>query len=234
MSYCVNCGVELDATRGSCPLCHTVVYNPNQAVDRSSPTPYPREVGKSEKVDSTELTSLLTIVLVTVSVVCGLLNWFVFTRTNWSLYIIGSLAVLWVYLLPVFFRDKINPFVCLALDGLIVALFVGMISLLHPGQGWYLEIALPIICISTVLMEFFYLFNIRMKTSVIVKLMVIVGIIAIVTVAVQMLIGFHVNRMINLTWSAVVLACCVAVEVILIALMMHHGVRNELRRRMHF
>jgi len=234
MSYCVNCGVELDKTRGSCPLCHTVVYNPKQAVDRVSPTPYPKEPGESENVDSRELTSLLTIVFATISIVCGVLNWLVFTRTHWSFYTIGVLMMIWIFLIPVFLRDKVSPFVCIALDGLALALYVGMIALLHPGQGWYVEIALPIIVISTALMEVFYLFNIRMKTSAITKTMVIVGIIAVITVALQILIGFHVNRIINLRWTAVVLVCCVAVEAILFALMMHHGVRNELRRRMHF
>lgn len=234
MSYCVNCGVELDKTRASCPLCHTVVYNPNQPVDRVSPTPYPKNVGQSEKVDSKELTSLVSIVFVTISVVCGLLNWLVFTRTHWSFYIIGILAMLWVNLIPVFFRDKVNAFVCIALDGIAMALYFGMIAVLHPGQGWYPEIALPIIFISTALLEVFYLFNIRLKTSAITKLMVIVAIIAIITVAVQVLINFHVTRMVNLTWSAVVLACCVALEVILFALTLHKGARDELRKRMHF
>lgn len=27
MSYCVNCGVELDPSAGICPLCHTPVVN---------------------------------------------------------------------------------------------------------------------------------------------------------------------------------------------------------------
>ena len=31
MSYCVNCGVELDATASFCPLCHTPVLNPEPA-----------------------------------------------------------------------------------------------------------------------------------------------------------------------------------------------------------
>lgn len=234
MSYCVNCGVELDATRGSCPLCNTKVYNPNQPVDRHSPTPYPKEAGTTEKADQRELFSLLTIVFATISMVCGVLNWLLFTRTHWSYYVIGGFVLLWVYLIPVFFREKGNPFVWLALDGIVLSLYVGMVAILHPGYGWYLEIALPIIFISTALLEVFYLFNVRMKTSVINKLMVIVGIIAIITVAVQTLIGFHVNRMINLTWSAVVLACCIALEVILFALSFHKGARDELRKRMHF
>ena len=234
MSYCVNCGVELDATRASCPLCNTIVYNPNQPVDFVSPTPYPKESGKFEKVDHKELTSLMSIVFATISVVCGLLNWLVFTRTHWSYYIIGGFILLWVYLIPVFFRDKLSPFAAIVLDGVVLALYVGMIALLHPGQGWYLEIALPIILISTALLEVYYLFNVRLKTSAITKLMVIFGIIAIITVAVQTLIGFHFNRMINLTWSAIVLACCIALEIILFALSFHKGARNELRKRMHF
>ena len=33
MSYCVNCGVELDPSAGICPLCHTPVVNPGRPVD---------------------------------------------------------------------------------------------------------------------------------------------------------------------------------------------------------
>ena len=33
MSYCVHCGVELDATASFCPLCHTRVLDPGQPVD---------------------------------------------------------------------------------------------------------------------------------------------------------------------------------------------------------
>ena len=42
MSYCVNCGVELDETASFCPLCHTPVYNPNQPVNEASTkNPFP-------------------------------------------------------------------------------------------------------------------------------------------------------------------------------------------------
>ena len=43
MSYCVNCGVELDATAERCPLCHTPVQNPRQPVDHDRPRPFPPE-----------------------------------------------------------------------------------------------------------------------------------------------------------------------------------------------
>jgi len=234
MSYCVNCGVELDATHAGCPLCNTPVYNPNQPIDRSSPTPYPVEPGKAEEVVNKEFTVLMTIVFATISVVCGMLNLLVLDMTRWSLYIIGALAVAWVFMIPVFLRDKLPAPICLALNGVAVALYVGMISLLHPGHGWYIGIALPIICVATMLMEVFYLFTIRMKTSLLSRAVVMMLIIAAVTVTVEVLIGLHFHGRIILTWSAVVLLCCVAVDVILITISLHKGLRSELRKRMHF
>ncbi len=42
MSYCVNCGVELDQTASFCPpLPHPQVVSPRQPVDTGSPTPLP-------------------------------------------------------------------------------------------------------------------------------------------------------------------------------------------------
>ena len=40
MSYCVNCGVELDATASVCPLCQTPVCNPRCPVNREAPCPF--------------------------------------------------------------------------------------------------------------------------------------------------------------------------------------------------
>ena len=41
MSYCVNCGVELDPTARTCPLCQTPVVNPRQPVDTELPLRFP-------------------------------------------------------------------------------------------------------------------------------------------------------------------------------------------------
>ena len=73
-----------------------------------------------------------------------------------------------------------------------------------------------------------------MKTSRLTKIIIVFAIIAVVCVAVQVLTGFHFNRTVRLTWAAVVLACCVTIDVILLALRHHKGARNELRKRMHF
>ena len=63
MSYCVQCGVELDSTAGRCPLCGTPVYNPNQPVDRTSPPPFPAIRQEVAPIDRRELAVAVTAVL---------------------------------------------------------------------------------------------------------------------------------------------------------------------------
>ena len=74
MSYCVNCGVELDKTCSVCPLCNTKVINPNQPVDTVSPKPYPVDKGYVDSGIRKETAILMAVCLATTAVVCGLLN----------------------------------------------------------------------------------------------------------------------------------------------------------------
>ena len=59
MSYCVNCGVELERNAGECPLCNTPVVNPREQMrqgsakagaDREEAGAFPREKGQVETV----------------------------------------------------------------------------------------------------------------------------------------------------------------------------------------
>ena len=50
MSYCVNCGVELDASLGKCPLCNTPVINPSKLEEITRTSPYPKESGQVDVV----------------------------------------------------------------------------------------------------------------------------------------------------------------------------------------
>ena len=63
MSYCVNCGVELEASLRECPLCHTPVVNPKEAGKTVPPSPYPTDRGQVEEVKRKDLGILLSVVL---------------------------------------------------------------------------------------------------------------------------------------------------------------------------
>ena len=74
MSYCVNCGVELDSTASFCPLCRTPVVNPRQPVDTGSSPPFPTERREVPPASKAELAILVSSMLASVAVCCGLLN----------------------------------------------------------------------------------------------------------------------------------------------------------------
>ena len=118
MSYCVNCGVELDKTCSVCPLCNTKVINPNQPVDTVSPKPYPVDKGYVDSGIRKETAILMAVCLAATAVVCGLLNLFFITFSHWSFYVIGTCIVLWIFCLPIFFPTKAVFRITLLLDGL--------------------------------------------------------------------------------------------------------------------
>ena len=51
MSYCVNCGVELEPSLKKCPLCNTPVINPNELQKiGEAVSPYPIKTGQVDVV----------------------------------------------------------------------------------------------------------------------------------------------------------------------------------------
>ena len=145
MSYCVNCGVELDSTASFCPLCRTPVVNPRQPVDTGSSPPFPTERREVPPASKAELAILVSSMLASVAVCCGLLNLVLRSGHIWSLYVIGAAAMLWVWLVPPLLLRTMHLYLRLSADVLAVALYVFLISVDLDGSAWYWHLALPII-----------------------------------------------------------------------------------------
>lgn len=231
MSYCVNCGVELDKTCSVCPLCNTKVLNPNHPVDCESPEPFPSRKGYAPAQRS-DVTILLSVILAVTGGVCGLLNFFVFRSTSWSLYVIGGCILIWVFCLPVFFR-RLNTYISILMDGLGIAMYFGIISILHPGSGWFALLALPAIGAATGLILLYTVFVRQVRTSILSRSIVILAEAALFTVILELLIDHFRKTPPGITWSAVVLTCCVIIDAALITIIRRSRLREEVRRRMH-
>lgn len=232
MSYCVNCGVELHATCSVCPLCNTEVHNPRQEVDRKSPTPFPARRGSVAPVQKADVMILISIILAVTAGVCGLLNLLIFCRTSWSLYVIGGCALLWVFCLPVFV-NRISPYVSLLLDGAGIAMYFGIIAWLHPGRGWYFHLAFPLTVLATGLVLLFAVSVRKIHASILSRAALFLGEIAVFTVAVELLMDMFFETRPGITWSAIVLTCCVIIDAALITIIRRTRLREEVRRRMH-
>lgn len=112
-------------------------------------------------------------------------------------------------------------------------MYFGIIAWLHPGNGWYFHLAVPIIGIVTMLILIFA-FCLRYRHRSILSLAaVIVGEIAVLTVGIELLIHNYYQEPLFLSWSAVVLTCSLIIDGALITILRRSGLRNEVRRRMH-
>ena len=123
MSYCVNCGVKLEANLKCCPLCNTPVFNPNELNIPKPNPPFPVEKGHVEPVKNNDVLILYTLVLAALAISCGLLNLFVYNSTAWSIYIIGSCILLWVLAIPALLYTRLSVYAALLFDGIATAFF---------------------------------------------------------------------------------------------------------------
>ena len=234
MSYCVNCGVELDASLEVCPLCNTPVLNPNEIERPQLKTPFPKENGQVEVVKRKDLGILLSVVLATTAITCGLLNILVFDSNRWSLLVIGVCMILWVLCIPAVIYTRLNIYASLLLDGLAVILYLYMITFLTDSERWYWGLALPIVVLVTCVIEAFALCVRRIPRSILsTTLFVFIGV-AVLCVGIELLIDRFLGHRLWLTWSAVVLTVCVIISILLITMLSQKRLRNAVRRRLHF
>lgn len=233
MSYCVNCGVELERSLKECPLCHTPVLNPKQPYDPSVPSPYPKEIGQADPVHRSDTAILSLVVFGTTAAACLLLNLFVFRQNYWSFYIVGACILLWIFCIPIFVYRRLWPWLYLFMDGAAVALYLFFIYQRHPGRGWFFPLGLPITLLVTAAMEIFWFYLKHMRRSILATSVIIFSEAGILCVCIELLIRNYTEGRLYLSWSAVVLICCGVITAILLTIIKRASLREEVRRRMH-
>lgn len=234
MSYCVNCGVELETSLESCPLCNTPVINPKELKAVPKTSPYPRDKGRVEETNRKDMAIFVTIVLIATAVGCGLLNYFVFMKTLWSIPVIGVCVVFWVMLIPVCIYRKASVFLALLLDGAAMALYLHMLTWLTKENDWFYGLGIPIVVMITVLAEgIAVLFRVLPKSFLWRGLCCITAV-GICCTGLELLIDHYLHGTVIATWSAVVSTVCLIIDIMIILLLCMRRLRNEIRKRLHF
>lgn len=234
MSYCVNCGVELETSLTDCPLCNTPVVNPNELAVLQKASPYPKDKGQVEAVKKKDVGILISVVLGAASVSCLLLNLLVFNESLWSLLIIGICVILFVLAIPAVIYTKLPIYLSLLFDGMSVAIYLYMISFLTPSTDWFWQLALPIVILVTVLVEFFTFFLKLFGASFLTTSLFLFAESAILCVGIELLIRRFNEESLVLSWSAVVLTACGIIIIALVTMLSKRRLRDAVRRRLHF
>ena len=132
MSYCVNCGVELDNTAKKCALCNTPVVNPNIMAGLSEEEkPFSDKLIIPEAIKKRFLAFGVSVTMLIPNIVMFFLNVFFIRGNFWSIYVFSSCLLFWVVFVFPFFMKKIRPYILWAFDTLAVSGFFFIILALH-------------------------------------------------------------------------------------------------------
>jgi len=234
MSYCVNCGVKLDDALNKCPLCNTPVINPKELKKMGPISPFPTKHGETEKVKTKDIIILTSVFLATTAICCMLLNYLVFSKTLWSIPIVGLCAFIWVIGIPPIAFEKMPIYISMLIDGLAMAGYLYMLSFMTSNKAWLTKLALPITALATALILTFTLLVKKVSSSILATALYFYVMVPVLCIGIELLVWHYYGKPLHITWSAIVLVPCLIIDIVLITVLSRKRLREAVRRRLHF
>ncbi len=176
MSYCVNCGVELDESAKKCALCHTTVINPNKEKTSCElpDTPFSQAAHVPKEIQKRFIALVVSLVMLIPNIVCFFVNAVILSGSFWSIYVVATSFLVWiVFVLPFFIKNH-RAYFMWAFDTAAVSLYVYLFYVMGRGlDKWYSQCALPIILFISFLVLVYLIWVRHKKRAGILKALVI-------------------------------------------------------------
>ena len=230
MSYCVNCGVELEKGCPACPLCDTPVINPRE-VEKTPDIPAYPEIVKIPKATQKRFTVfVVSMVMLLPNIVLTVLD-LMFWENGMTTVILGASIVVWLwFLFPMLWKKPI-PVVILGIDALALIGFLKFCSLkVTTTPEWFSSLALPVVITLWAICNvfIFWLKKPRSKTAKSIAAVIAINILSfVVEVSVNM---FYFGRL-QVGISLVVAACSVPLIIFFIVLVKSRRLRAWVSRK---
>jgi len=236
MSYCVNCGVELDKTAVKCVLCNTPVINPQNPPDLKSPTPYPIEKETVKLIYYRFTSIIISFILICVDLVCFVLNLITNAMLDvsvmWFYVVLGASVVLWTIINPRLLKPNLSLYLYVVMQMVSISVLILMICLVIDRYAWAFSLALPItlvlaghVCAGIVLIR-------RFIKGIFQRMAVIFGFIGSFSVCVEILLREFLFHKFYITWSGIVCVCCIAVTILLVVISNSVFWKEEAKKRL--
>lgn len=232
MSYCVNCGVELERGLAACPLCRCPVVNPMDGAPSDSPLP--QRVDKLDNlVERRFFSVVITVILLFAGLICLLIDLVYNGAVTWSAISLAGLGLAWVTApLPLWPR-RMGLRRALGLDAAVLLLFLWLLDARLDGSTWFATLALPIVVSVTLLFIGVATLakNGRVRGWRLAAVIVVACGLAVM--AVDCSVNWHAQGHIFVQWSWLAMAPCAAVAAILLVIDRKTAVQESLGRWFH-
>lgn len=234
MSYCVNCGVQLDRAEKKCPLCGVEVLNPAE-VDFSGERAFPERREPVQSAFDRDLwLRLVSILFAVPAAICFVANMLLPTQPFWALYVIGGLAVGWTFCVSPFLFKRYFPLLWIVGNTVASLGYLYLIECLSATRGWFMPLALPIVLGIAVLSLGVI---VLMQRKVLVELNAAAGIfgaLGVLTVLVELSVSLYVTGALHMVWSWYSLISCAAMAAVLVIIQRKLIVKEKMKRKLHF
>lgn len=229
MSYCVNCGVKVDNSEPKCPLCGTLILNPNLNYNTLN-RPYPGTIEDPiKRIDWRYVLKLISLVLLLLSLITLLSDFLTTGSITWSIYVIASSTYLVLFLSFLYFKGYKLPML-ISFVGL--EFFILLIAQLNNGMKWYSYFALPFIFIIF-LFVFLMITLLKRKNKSVLRIIAFSMLyISLSLIVIEILTDLYISNSIELIWSLYAVLPLGILGVVFFLLSFNKKVIEELRQRM--
>lgn len=235
MSYCVNCGVELNSNEERCPLCSTYVINPNINDKKIDLPPYPpmSEFIVERKIKRTTAL-LISVVLFVPLLVCPLCDFLVTGNISWSLYAILGILLGWILIVPPILIKHDIIIKCSCLDFVSILLFLYLVNQIAPTDiDWFSTLSLPIVSLLMFMLVIILVFCKVFKPKPITIVAVSIFMLGLFTVAIDIFTNIFIGKGVTVYWSLPVIIACTAITILLLIISRLTKLTAIIRKRMH-
>lgn len=234
MSYCVNCGVELDDSANKCALCGTKIINPAKdgSNEESAVAPFSEKVYIPNTVKVRFVAGLISLIMLVPNMVCLLVNLLLVPGYFWSAHIISTSMLLWViFVLPLFKQGRKTYFMW-AFDTVAVGAYTFLLMNELNVLQWYPTCALPIILLVSAMVLFYIIWVRKKKRSGILKALAICAEVALTFLFGGILLSVSASVRYAFEIGLIVFVCIVAVVGFLAYCYKSESMRNWLSKKL--
>lgn len=211
MSYCVNCGVELEKSCRECPLCDTPVINPREKYTGEVKSVYPDNIIIPKSLSKKYWVFVISLAMLIPNLVMLILN-ALFFDSSVVPYVTGGFAVAWIWFLFPFLWKKVMPMLLLAIDALALLAYLYSFHAFGLDTGWFKQIVMPVVIAMWAIGNIF-IFLFKRVSSKSIRTVAALGAINIMTFVVEICINMFISGRLQIPVSLVMTACCVSLMI---------------------
>lgn len=229
MSYCVNCGVELEQGCGECPLCDTPVINPREFHNKPEKPAYPEIIKIPKSTHKRFLVFVISMVLLIPNIVLAFLDMFLW-GSGISAFIFGGTALVWFwFLFPMLWKKPI-PIILLQIDALALLGYLYIFRGISNESRWFEGLAIPVVIAFWAVAAVFILWSRKPRNKSYTGIAATVAVI-VLSYIIEICIDMFVFGRLQLGVSFAVTACCIPIIIFFIVLAKSRKLRAWVSRK---